>query len=541
MSDDFCTTFLAHSGEVRGFVDLLFTIFYTIKCSFSPIVFVIFGVVCAVGVFFMLANLKSRNIFITIAKLAIVLILTALVVVTLIALFGDFSARIYEKDSALGRFVLYLAMQNVSFHGRTLGIVIYVSIALFFATRIILGRQVEIHGDFWEHQNLAKRKVWWLNVLFFIMLVLICVCAFSLFQMIFLGFDAKFYSDSEVAIDRFITVTNAMITMRENFDYDRFIEDFNQQAFIANRIDTLKASFGLSAFFALSLWFAYLFKNFQMRSDGIDKLAKSLKADEIFAHGYLKGAKSGESKNYKMLFSVVEEMAIASNMPMPRVFVMSGESGINAMCSGERFGSADECVAIFVTQGAIENFTRNELQGVIAHEFSHAFHGDVALNLKIFSLIFGLTFTMMIGEFLLRSAAKSNRSRSSKNSGNGAIALVLIALVFFVLGFLGQIFAKIIQSAISRQKEFLADASSVQYTRNVSGIKSALKRIMDLQNSAKNAQDSGIKKGNAGFMENVNAEPCAHMFFLNVGGFLSKIFATHPSLEARIKALDKIG
>ena len=504
MSDNFCATFLAHSGEVRGFVDLLFTIFYTIKCSFSPIAFVIFGVICAVGVFFVLANLKSRNIFITIAKLFIALILTALVVVSLIALFGDFSARIAEKDSTLGRFALYLAMQNVSFHGRTLGIVIYASIALFFATRIILGRQVQIHGDFWEHQNLAKRKVVWLNVLFFIMLVLICVCAFSLFQMIFLGFDAKFEGD-----------------------------------FIANRIDTLKASFGLSAFFALSLWFAYLFKNFQMRSDGIDKLANALKADEIFAHGYIKGIKKGESKKYKMLFSVVEEMAIASNMPMPRVFVLQDESGINAMCSGERFGSADECVAIFVTQGALDNFTRDELQGVIAHEFSHAFHGDMALNLKIFSLIFGLTFTMMIGEFLLRSAAKSNRSRSSKNNGSGVIVLVLIALVFFVLGLLGQIFAKIIQSAISRQKEFLADASSVQYTRNVAGIKSALKRIKDLQNSAKS--DSGIKKGNAGFMENVNAEPCAHMFFLNVGGFFSNIFATHPSLESRIKALDKIG
>ncbi|MGX2983585.1 M48 family metalloprotease [Helicobacter sp. 23-1045] len=539
MSDDFCTTFLARSGEVRGFVDLLFTIFYTIKCSFSPIVFVIFGIICAVGVFFILANLKSRNIFFTIIKLFIALMLTALAIFALIGAFGNFEARIYEKDSTLSRIVLYLAMQNVSFHARTLGIVIYVSIALFFATRIILGRQVEIHGDFWEHQNLAKRKVWWLNVLFFIMLVLICVCAFSLFQMIFLGFDAKF--NSEIEIDKRIAMTNAIITMRENFDYDRFIEDFNNQAFIANRIDTLKASFGLSAFFALSLWFAYLFKNFQMRSDGIDKLAKALKADEIFAHGYLKGANSGESKKYKMLFSVVEEMAIASNMPMPRVFVMSGESGVNAMCSGERFGSADECVAIFVTQGAIENFTRDELQGVIAHEFSHAFHGDVALNLKIFSLIFGLTFIMMIGEFLLRSASKSNRSHSSKNNGSGAIALVLIALVFFVLGFLGQIFAKIIQSAISRQKEFLADASSVQYTRNVAGIKSALKRIMDLQNSAKNAQDLGIKKGNAGFMENVNAEPCAHMFFLNVGGFLSKIFATHPSLESRIRALNKIG
>ena len=391
-----------------------------------------------------------------------------------------------------------LAMKDISFYVQILIAIAVASVGLFFATRYILGRQVEISGDFWEHQNLAKSKVAWLNALFFAMLMLICLCAFSFFQMIFMGLK---------------------------FDFEGIVSDDNQ-------IASLKVSLGLSGIFVLVLWLSYLFKSIAMRNNGIDKLAYSLNADEIF----------GDSQNdkEKRLFQIIEEMAIASNMPMPRVFIMRSENGVNAMCSGERFGYADEKIAIFVTQGALDNFTREELQGVIAHEFSHAFHGDVALNLKIYSLIFGLTFAMMIGEFFLRSSMKQSRSRSSdKNKGGGVIVIVLIALVFYVLGFLGSIFAQILQSAISRQKEFLADASSVQYTRNVRGIKSALKHIKDLQNGTNGANTCGK---NIGVVKNIKAKPCAHMFFLNsVSGFLNKLFATHPSLEKRIKALDKIG
>ncbi len=526
MSDNFCTTFLAYNGEVRGFVDSLFMIFYSIKCNF-PFGFVILAIICAVGVVSLLTHLKSSNIFITIAKIFLMLILTALIVVSLIALFSDFSARITTQDSALGQIALRLAMQGIPFFVRNLIIIALVSIVLFIATSVILGRQAELHGDFWEHQNVAKSKVAWLNTLFFAMLMLIFICAFSLFQMIFIGFGVEF--EGGVSVDS-TKVANELLGFggsNMRFTPDN-IASYNHGAFIANRLTMLKISLGLSVLFILALWFAYLFKSIAMRNNGIDKLAYSLNADEIHAT---------KDEREKMLFGVVEEMAIASNMPMPRVFIMRNESGVNAMCSGERFGLADEKIAIFVTQGALDNFTRDELQGVIAHEFSHAFHGDVALNLKIFSLIFGLTWTMMIGEFLFRTAIQTRRSRSSgKNKGGGVIIIALIALVFYVLGFLGQIFAQIIQSAISRQKEFLADASSVQYTRNVNGIKSALKRIRDLQSSTK----SDLK--NVGAVKNVAAKPCAHMFFLNaVSGFFSSIFATHPSLEKRIKALNKIG
>ena len=505
LRDNFCGVFLAHSGESSGFVESLFNIFYTLHCNI-PFAFVIVGILSIVGIF-SLIYFRTRNIIIKIIKIPFALIFTALLIISLIATFKDFSASVSMMDSALGRAFLALALKDISFYVRILMAICVASVGLFFVTRYILGRQVEISGDFWEHQSLAKSKVAWLNMLFFAMLMLICLCAFSFFQMIFIGF---------------------------NVDFSGVTGDYN-------RVAMLKVSLGISVVFVLVLWLSYAFKNITMRNNGIEKLADSLNADEIFGIG-----QDSPTSNDKRLFHIIEEMAIASNMPMPRVFIMRSENGINAMCSGERFGYADEKIAIFVTQGAIDNFTREELQGVIAHEFSHAFHGDVALNLKIFSLIFALTWTMMIGEFCLRSCMKQSNSRSNKNKGGGIIVVALIALVFYVLGFLGTLFAQIIQSAISRQKEFLADASSVQYTRNVNGIKSALKRIKDLQDNGINATNrpnsANLYGKNVGVMNNLKAKPCAHMFFINsLSGFLNNIFATHPSLEKRIKALDKIG
>ena len=275
MNDNFCATFLAYNGEVRGFMDSLFMIFYSIKCNF-PFGFVILAIICAVGVFFILAHLKSSNIFITIAKIFLTLILTALIVVSLIALFSDFSARITTQDSALGRIALRLAMQGIPFFVRNLIIIALVSIALFIATRFILGRQAELHGDFWEHQNVAKSKVAWLNTLFFAMLMLIFICAFSLFQMIFIGFGVEFESGVSVVASELLGFGGS--NMR--FTPDN-IASYNHGAFIANRLTMLKISLGLSALFILALWFAYLFKSIVMRNNGIDKLAYSLNADEI--------------------------------------------------------------------------------------------------------------------------------------------------------------------------------------------------------------------------------------------------------------------
>ncbi len=540
MSDNFCATFLAHKGAPSGFVESLFTLFYTLHCNF-PFAFVIIGILSALGIF-ALIYFRAHSISIKIIKIPLALILTALFIISIIALFKDFSATIAPKDSLfwntmrlwIKREFFALSMQEIPFYTRNLFVVFWITIILFFATRFILGRQVAIYGDFWEHQKIAKSKVAWLNALFFVMIILICVCAFSLFQMIFLTTETN-YSDIEMHI------------------YER--------------TSHLKASLILSVIFALSMWFAYIYKSNAMRNEGISKLALILNADEILPSGALKERAENKRGKYflgqnfagkfmiketnrllgnskekiaknKMLFNIVAEMAIASNMPVPRVFVMQNERGINAMMSGERFGYDDEKNAIFVTQGALNHLNREELQGVVAHEFSHAFHGDVALNLKIYSLIFALTWIMIMGEYCLSQITKTTHSRGSSNYTNIGSILVstLIALVFYALGFLGSIFAQILQSAISRQKEFLADASSVQYTRNVSGIKSALKRIRDLQNS----EDFGAR--NIGEVGNIGAKPCAHMFFLDsIDRFFDKLFATHPSIDKRIKALDKIG
>ena len=539
MNDRFCANFLLYKGKIGSFIDLLDFLFYAIHCN-NFFAFII--VTLSAGGIFTLLYFTAHSIFIKLAKIPLFFIFTTLFIFSTIALFREVSATTPNDSLFFGTLNLWikreffaLAMRDYAFYTRNLFAVFWISVALYFATRYILGRQPVLRGDFWEHQNIAKSKVVWLNTLFFVMIILICVCAFSLFQMIFLASE-----------------TNYM-------EIDMHIKE---------RISHIKASLALSTFFALSMWAAYIYKSFAMRNEGIDKLAHILNADEILPSGRLKERRENKKGKYflgykfagkfiikdvkrtdlriskekiaqnQVLFNVIAEMAIASNMPMPRVFVMQREWGINALCGGERFGYADEKIAIFVTQGALDNLTREELQGIIAHEFSHAFHGDVALNIKIYSLIFALTWIMMMGEHCIKITARDAHARTSGNYANIASIITpkLIALVFYALGFLGSIFAQILQCAISRQKEFLADASSVQYTRNVRGIKSALRRIKDLQS------EKDFSARNIGAVGNIGAEPCAHMFFLDaVDRFFTKLFATHPSIDKRIRALDKIG
>lgn len=379
--------------------------------------------------------------------------------------------------------------------------VIISSLVLYAITRLILGRQTKIDNTFWEHQALAKSKIIWLNMLFFFMLILLFITTFVLSYIVLSLVQYEFYS-SYKPLD-FLNRTNKSL-------------EFNYKNYIAYFYISLICAIALIAIVLV----AYVFKSFSLRNHSIDKLASMLQAKEI-------DPLKVQPRQERMLLEVIQEMTIASNMPMPRVFVMYDEDGINAMCSGERFGKSDERIAIFVTKGALTHFNREELQGVIGHEFSHAFHKDVALNLKIFSLVFGLNCVMMVGQIMIRAATKGRmRSNDSKKSGQ---ALFFIVLVFLVLGFVGSVFAKIIQAAISRQKEFLADASSVQYTRNPNGIKQALYKLLILQQE----NQESISK-----IDNIKAQNCAHMFFLE--GFKG-IFSTHPPLEKRIQHIDIMG
>lgn len=223
----------------------------------------------------------------------------------------------------------------------------------------------------------------------------------------------------------------------------------------------------------------------------------------------------------RRLLNVVEEMAIASGSPVPTVYIMDHEEGINAFAAG---WSLDDAV-IGVTRGCVQQLSRDQLQGVIAHEFSHILHGDMRINLRLVGVIFGILIISVIGAGVMRSIAYSGRSRRSSNNKDGGaaiIAILLAGLALYIIGYVGVFFGRLIQAAISRQREFLADASAVQYTRNPDGIAGALRRI------------GGYAPGSK--LDSAHAVEHSHMFFGNaVSNFLGSAFATHPPLPERIR------
>ncbi|MDX2225965.1 MAG: M48 family metallopeptidase [Verrucomicrobiae bacterium] len=222
------------------------------------------------------------------------------------------------------------------------------------------------------------------------------------------------------------------------------------------------------------------------------------------------------SPDERKLLNVVEEMAIASGTPVPPVYILN-DNGINAFAAG--FSPRDAVIG--VTRGTIRNLTRDELQGVIAHEFSHIFNGDMRLNIRIIGLLHGILLIALVGYWVIRIFAQS---RSGGGKKNNTMAFVLIGFGLLIIGYVGVFFANLIRSAISRQREFLADASAVQFTRNPAGIAGALKKI---------AAGTGSK------LESPHAGEAAHLFFADgICDFMSSIFATHPPLPQRIQAIE---
>jgi Zn-dependent protease with chaperone function len=212
--------------------------------------------------------------------------------------------------------------------------------------------------------------------------------------------------------------------------------------------------------------------------------------------------------NERKLRNVVEEMALASGVPVPQVYVMDEESGINAFAAGHSPSDAAVCV----TRGCLKLLKRDELQGVIAHEFSHILNGDMRLNLRLMGIIFGILCLAIIGRILLHTRGRKN-------------PLPLLGLALILIGWIGVFFGNLIQAAVSRQREFLADASAVQFTRNPAGLSSALQKI------------GGLPEGSR--LEAEHAAEASHMFFGNaISGSFFNLFATHPPLEERIRAID---
>ncbi len=228
-------------------------------------------------------------------------------------------------------------------------------------------------------------------------------------------------------------------------------------------------------------------------------------------------------RDERKLLNVVEEMAIASGVPVPEVYLLEDQA-INAFAAGNTTSDA----VVGVTRGCMEQLSRDELQGVVAHEFSHILNGDMRLNIRLMGLLHGILVIALIGYVFFRfsgSIARSTSRSRDKGAGMGLAGAVFITgLALYVVGYIGVFFANLIKSAVSRQREFLADASAVQFTRNPEGIAGALKKI---------GQSYGSKISDA------HASEASHLFFASsLSGFWAGLFATHPPLPERIRAIE---
>ncbi|KGD60411.1 protease [Alcanivorax jadensis T9] len=319
--------------------------------------------------------------------------------------------------------------------------------------------------DFFQHQERARRKTGLLVLYFFLAVVAILVCVNLALLLAFAWMDVQLPPSQ--------WLTHPM-------------------------------TLGISLFTLLVMVCGCLFKIWKLRRGG-KGLAAMLGARPIDP--------DTRHSDEKKLINVVEEMSIASGIPAPQLYVLDKEKAINAFVAGFR---PSETVLV-VTHGTLKKLDRDELQGVIAHEFSHIFNADMRLNLRLIAVLAGILALGKIGEFMLRG---SSRRSSSNRKGN---SLVLVALALVVVGYLGLFFGRLIKAAISRQRELLADASAVQFTRNPAGLAGALIKI---------------RNGNGSHLDSVHAEDMSHMCFGETLGFrFRNLLATHPPLDERLGAL----
>ena len=246
------------------------------------------------------------------------------------------------------------------------------------------------------------------------------------------------------------------------------------------------------------------------RSSGGSYVAESLGGRKISTPA---GAKE------QQLLNIVEEIALASGLPVPPVYIIEAKE-INAFAAGMHTSNA----AITVTRGSLEELDRDELQGVIAHEFGHIRNGDMKMNMSLAAMLMGFFIILYIGLRLLEGSFFIGGGRSDSGGKKGGNSIALIALIFLLAGVVTWVVGAILRSMVSRQREYLADASAVQYTRSSRGIANALRKI-----AGKQVHDMP-RKGMA----------YAHLYF-DHHSFWSSIFATHPPLEKRIKALESEG
>ncbi len=251
---------------------------------------------------------------------------------------------------------------------------------------------------------------------------------------------------------------------------------------------------------------AALVKSAQISRGGGAYVAESLGGRQI--------GEGGDDPGEQRLHHVVEEIALASGMPMPAVFVLDDEPSINAFAAGP----TAETAAIGVTRGALTHLDRRELQGVIGHEMSHLRNADTRINTRLIGWVFGIAAVAVLGRILLVGSWLTPRRRG--RDGDAGMVLVVAGLGLVVVGAVGVLFARLVQAAVSRQREYLADASAVQYTRDPSGLGDALIKIGAL--------------GATNRIRSVHATETSHLFLSTA---VSSAFATHPPLEERIRRL----
>lgn len=236
--------------------------------------------------------------------------------------------------------------------------------------------------------------------------------------------------------------------------------------------------------------------------------------------------RNSTDQKHRRLLNVVTEMAIASGTAVPPVYIMPQERGMNAFAAG--YSSRDAVIS--VTQGLVDHLNREQLQGVIAHEFSHIFNGDMRLNIQLIGALNGILIIGIIGYELMRLPFRGSTSRSfgrSRGSGDARLtfSMITLGLCLMIIGYTGTFFGNMIKAAVSRQREYLADASAVQFTRNPQGLAGALKRI------------GGLETGSR--MQTIAAVEISHAFFAQgVSSFVESLFATHPPLIKRIRRID---
>jgi len=336
--------------------------------------------------------------------------------------------------------------------------------------------------NFFEHQEKARKQSLWIIVAFLAVALLIVLAVDALVLLLF-------------------SVQAPIANGVAYVSHGGFGDLINFDAWAANANMLL----GSSAATAGVIGLASLGKIASLRSGG-GKVARSMGATLV--------TPDTRDPLRRRLYNVVEEIALASGAPVPEVYIMENEPGINAFAAG--YASTDAAVA--VTQGTLEKLTRSELQGVIAHEFSHILNGDMRINIRMMGIIFGIMVIAILGRQFLHST----RFRLSSSRDKGGSAIVFIGAALMVIGYIGLFFARWMKSALSRQREFLADASAVQFTRDPDGISGALKKIAAYNHS------SYLK---------TDAEEVSHMLFGS--GYRSFMFATHPPLEKRIERIEK--